>query len=143
MCNGQVLAINQNQALFSLLGISFGGDGIRNFALPNLQGRVPFHFGGGYTIGQTVGEQAHALTVSEQPMHVHGAQGTVTGPDTPVPAGNYLAGAAGMYGPLTNSTALHPTTIGNAGQSQAHDNMQPYLALTFCIAITGIYPTRD
>jgi microcystin-dependent protein len=73
MCNGQVLPINQNQALFSLLGKNFGGDGIRTFALPNLQGRVPFHFGGGYTIGQIGGEQSHVLTASEQPTHTHAA----------------------------------------------------------------------
>jgi microcystin-dependent protein len=138
-----MLPINQNQALFSLLGTNFGGDGIRTFALPNLQGRVPFHFGAGHRIGQMGGEQTHVLTTSEQPTHTHAAQGTATTGDDEVPAGNYLGGAAEMYGPLGNTTALHPTTVGNAGQSQAHDNVQPCLALTFCIALQGVFPSPN
>jgi microcystin-dependent protein len=143
MCNGQLLPINQNQALFSLLGTNFGGDGRTTFALPNLQGRTPIHFGPGYVLGNAGGEQTHVLTVSEQPAHTHGAQGTATAADDVVPSGNYLGGAAGMYGPLANTTALHASTIGNAGQNRAHDNMQPYLALMFCIALQGAYPTPN
>jgi microcystin-dependent protein len=143
LCNGQLLPINQNQALFSLLGTTYGGDGRTNFALPNLQGRAPVHRGSGFVQGQSSGEQAHTLVVGEEPVHTHTAVGTVTAGDSPVPTGNYLGAANNMYGPLANPTTLHPSTIGNAGGSQPHENMQPYLVLSFCIALQGVFPSPN
>jgi microcystin-dependent protein len=142
-CNGQLLPINQNQALFSLLGTTYGGDGRTTFALPNLQGRIPVHQGNSHSLGEAGGEQAHTLSVNETPVHTHTAYATTSAGDSPIPAGNFLGGADNFYAPLANSTALHPSTISNAGGGQAHDNMQPYLALNFCIALQGIFPSRD
>lgn len=145
-CNGQLLPIAQNQALFALLGTQYGGDGIRTFGLPNLQGRIPIHRGAGYVIGQVGGEQAHVLTTGEDPVHTHTAFGTSTAADSQVAAGNYLGSVAGTYGlpsQPSDSTQLHPTTIGTAGQSQAHDNLQPYLTVNFCIALQGAFPSPN
>jgi microcystin-dependent protein len=145
LCNGQLLPINQNQALFSLLGTTFGGNGQTNFALPNLQGRVPVHVGSSLTLGQQGGEQAHTLSIGEMPTHVHVAQGSSTDGDTPVAGGALLAasGAASAYGAATNLTALLPGSIANVGGSQAHLNMQPFLVLNFCIALAGIFPSPN
>ena len=142
-CNGQLLPINQNQALFSLLGTMYGGDGRVNFGLPNLQGRVPVHIGSGFTQGTLGGEQAHVVTVGEAPMHVHTAMATSTDGDSPIPAGNFLGAADNMYAPLSNPVNLTPATVTNAGGSQPHDNMQPYLVLNFCIALQGIFPSQN
>lgn len=142
-CNGQTLPINQNQALFSLLGTMYGGDGRTNFMLPNLQGRVPVHRGGGFTQGEVGGEQTHTLIGNEEPVHTHIAQGTSAVPDNAVPTGNFLAAVQGLYGPATNATTLHPSTITNAGGSQPHNNMQPYLVLNACIALQGAYPSPN
>src|SRR5689334_25443631 len=100
-CNGQLLPINQNQALFSLLGTTYGGNGQTTFALPNLQGRAPIHTGAGHVLGESAGEISHTLNISEMPAHVHQAQASTTAPTTPIPTGNALAGAA-IYTPLTN-----------------------------------------
>ena len=145
LCNGQLLPINQNQALFSLLGTTFGGNGQTNFALPNLQGRVPVHVGSGLTLGQQGGEQAHTLSIGEMPTHVHVAQGSSTDGDTPVAGGALLAasGSASAYGAATNLTSLLPGSIANVGGSQAHLNMQPFLVLNFCIALAGIFPSPN
>jgi microcystin-dependent protein len=143
-CNGQLLPINQNQALFSLLGTTYGGDGRTTFGLPNLQGRTPVHNGNGFIIGQTGGEQSHTLSVAETPVHTHGVYATATNADTFVPTGNYLGGAANMYGPATSLTPISPSTVGSAaGGGQAHNNMQPYLVLNFCIALQGIFPSQN
>jgi microcystin-dependent protein len=143
LCNGQLLPINQNQALFSLLGTTYGGDGVSTFGLPNLQGRTPIHMGSGFTLGQAGGEQAHVLTIGEAAVHTHNAMATSTAGDSPIPTGNYLGAADNFYGPLANTTALPPATIANAGGSQPHENMQPYLVLSFCIALQGIFPTPN
>ena len=145
LCNGQLLPINQNQALFSLLGTTFGGNGQTNFALPNLQGRTPIHVGSGFTLGQQGGEQAHTLTLSEMPQHLHFAQGSSTDGDGPVAGGGLLAssGATAAYGAATNLTSLLPGSLANVGGSQAHLNMQPFLALNFCIALAGIFPSPN
>jgi microcystin-dependent protein len=143
LCNGQLLPINQNQALFSLLGTTYGGDGVTTFGLPNLQGSVPVHRGAGFVPGQRGGEQTHTLVIGEDPVHTHTALGTVTAGDSPIPTGNYLGAANNMYAPLANATTLHPSTIGSAGGSQAHDNMQPYLVLSFCIALQGVFPSPN
>lgn len=142
LCNGQLLPINQNQALFSLLGTTFGGDGRVNFALPNLQGRVPIHVGHGHTLGENGGEMAHTLSVAEIPTHTHALMGSSNaGQNTP---GGVLAKSnpQPVYGAAANLTAQAPS-IFNAGGSQAHLNMQPFLALNFSIALQGIFPSPN
>jgi len=142
MCNGQLLPINQNQALFSLLGTTYGGDGRVNFGLPNLQGRTPMHMGDGHTLGERGGEQAHTLSISEIPTHTHVANAsTDTTNLLQVPAGHLLAGAQ-IWGGAVSLTSLLPSTLANVGGSQAHQNMQPYLTLSFCIALQGIFPSQ-
>jgi len=144
MCNGQLLPINQNQALYALLGTTYGGNGQTNFALPNLQGKTPIHVGSGYVLGQTGGEQAHTLTASELPTHTHMAQGTNTGATTNLAAGNLLGSVSSkMFIAPTSLVAMSPTAITSVGGSQAHLNMQPFLTLTFCIALQGIFPSPN
>jgi microcystin-dependent protein len=142
LCNGQLMPINQNQALFSLLGTTYGGDGRVNFGLPDLQGKTPMHMGGGHTLGERGGEQNHTLSISEIPTHVHVANATPTAGNAVSPTGNVL-GAAPMWGVPPNLTSLLPGTLGNVGGSQAHLNMQPFLTLSFCIALQGIFPTQN
>jgi microcystin-dependent protein len=143
MCNGQLMPINQNQALFALLGTTFGGDGRVNFALPDLRGRVPIHVGGGHTLGEKAGETAHTLTISEMPQHVHQASFANADPTQLVPPGNIPGKTANTYAPPSSLTTLAPATVTNYGGSQAHTNMQPYLAVTFCIALQGIFPSPN
>jgi microcystin-dependent protein len=144
LCNGQLLPINQNQALFSLLGTMYGGNGQVNFALPNLQGRVPFHVGNGLVQGESAGETAHTLIISEMPAHNHFAVGSSNSPSVSTPANNLWASNTGFspYAATTNE-AMNPAAITNIGGSQSHDNMSPYLVLNFCIALTGIFPSRN
>jgi microcystin-dependent protein len=141
LCNGQLLPINQNQALFSLLGTTFGGDGRVNFALPDLRARVPAHVGSGHTLGEKGGEQAHTLSISELPTHTHTAQGINTNAVTNVTTGNSLANTTALYHAPSNLVAINPGTIAPVGGSQAHLNMQPFLTLSFCIALQGIFPS--
>jgi microcystin-dependent protein len=141
MCNGQLMPINQNQALFSLLGTTYGGDGRVNFALPDQRGRVPIHVGSGHTLGEKGGEQAHTLSIAELPTHTHVAQASPTNANTAIATNNFLGAANNSYNPANNLVALTPTTITNVGGSQAHLNMQPFLTLTFCIALQGIFPS--
>jgi microcystin-dependent protein len=143
LCNGQLLPINQNQALFSLLGTTYGGDGRVNFGLPNLQGRIPMHMGGGHTLGERAGEQAHTLSIAELPTHTHTAVAQAAAADTPSPKSDVFASANNVYGPAANLTSLLPTTVTNVGGSQAHLNMQPFLTLSFCIALQGIFPSQN
>jgi microcystin-dependent protein len=149
LCNGQLLPINQNQALFSLLGTTFGGDGRVNFALPDLRGRVPIHVGSGHTLGERGGEQAHTLSIAELPTHTHVLNGTDTLGNDTFPRfgtdGRILARDPGnCYSVnLTNLTTMNPGTIANVGGSQAHLNMQPFLTLNFCIALQGIFPSPN
>ena len=142
LCDGQLLPINQNQGLFSLLGTTYGGDGRVNFGLPDLQGRTPMHMGNGHTLGERGGEQSHTLSISEIPTHVHTSNGSTstTGLVDP-PTNNVLAGAQ-VYNPPNNLTSLLPSTLANVGGSQAHLNMQPFLTLSFCIALQGIFPSQ-
>jgi microcystin-dependent protein len=143
-CNGALMPINQNQPLFSLLGTTFGGDGRVNFALPNLQGKVPVHVGSGFTLGQTGGEPAHTLSIQEFPTHAHLAFGSNTNAEAgALPPGNLPAIAANLYGPPASLTTLTPGTVGNVGGSQPHLNMQPFLSLNFCIALQGIFPSPN
>jgi microcystin-dependent protein len=142
-CNGQLLLISQNQALFALLGTTYGGNGTTNFALPNLQGRVPFHFGQGFSLGQSGGEISHTLTTSEMPAHNHLAMASSNNADQVSPGGNFWAkGAASAYSAAANS-AMSPASLANAGGSQPHANMSPFLTLNFVIALQGIFPSRN
>ena len=145
-CNGQLLPINQNQALFSLMGTTYGGNGQTNFALPNLQSRTPMHVGNGFTQGQNGGEEAHTLTQAEMPQHNHVMNASTNPASLPVPAGNLLAQTtASLYaaGSAGVNTALNAATISNVGGSQAHENRQPYLTLNFCVALQGIFPSQN
>jgi len=145
LCNGQLLPINQNQALFSLLGTTFGGDGRVNFALPDLRSRTPIHVGSGHTLGERGGEQAHTLSHAELPEHTHDvrASSNATG-GTATPIANFLGGANNAYhAPAGALTTMSPGTVTNIGGSQAHLNMQPFLTLNFCIALQGIFPSPN
>jgi microcystin-dependent protein len=141
LCNGQLLPINQNQALFSLLGTTYGGNGFVNFALPNLQGRVPVHVGNGISLGQSAGAATHTLNVTEIPTHTHVANGSTQSATLPTVAGNALAGVS-LYAAPTNLVALAAGTTQAVGGSQAHTNMQPFLTISFCIALQGIFPSQ-
>lgn len=145
LCNGQFLPINQNQALFSLLGTTYGGNGQTTFALPDLRGRVPIHMGGGHTLGERGGEQAHTLSISELPTHLHlmnatSANGANTPSNTTVLA---TSNPQAVYAAAANLVAMDPSSVTNTGGSQAHLNMQPFLTLNFCIALTGIFPSQN
>ncbi|WP_027059308.1 phage tail protein [Mesorhizobium loti] len=143
LCDGQLLPINQNQGLFSLLGTTFGGDGRVNFGLPDYRGRAPIHPGGGHVLGERGGEQAHTLLLGELPMHSHIEQATTANADAPVPNGNLLATVANVYtAPGNPTTAMDPGTLASVGGNQAHINMQPFLTLSFCIALQGIFPSQ-
>jgi microcystin-dependent protein len=144
MCNGQLMPINQNQALFALLGTTFGGDGRVNFALPDQRGRVPIHVGSGHTLGERGGENAHTLTQNEMPQHIHfvDASNNAQG-GTLDPAGNFLGSATNIYHAASNLQPINPATVTNVGGSQAHGNQQPFLTLTFCIALQGIFPSPN
>jgi microcystin-dependent protein len=143
LCNGQLLPINQNQALFALLGTTFGGNGQTTFALPDQRGRTPIHVGSGHTLGERGGEQAHTLSIAELPTHTHLANANSNPGTTLDPTGNVLAAANNLYTAPANLTSLSPATVTNAGGSQAHLNMQPFLTLSFCIALQGIFPSRN
>ena len=153
-CNGQILSIAQNTALFSLLGTTYGGNGQTTFALPNLQSRVPLHFGqgpglSGYSLGELSGTETVTLNSSQMPQHTHTNTvafnaSNASASDT-VPTGNFLA-ADNQYKSTANTTlnaAAVQVTIQPAGGSQPHENRQPYLALNFIIALEGIFPSRN
>jgi microcystin-dependent protein len=143
LCNGQLMPINQNQALFSLLGTTFGGDGRTTFALPDLRARTPIHVGNAHSLGERGGESAHTVTISELPTHTHVAMGQpAVGTQLP-PVNAFLSQASNVYRTADNLTSLMPATVTNIGGSQAHLNMQPFLTLNFCIALQGIFPSRN
>ena len=143
LCNGQLLPINQNQALFSLLGTTFGGDGRVNFALPDLRGRTPIHVGSGHTLGEGGGEQAHTLSIAEIPTHVHSVNVGGVG-NVPNPTSALYANANNQcYNAAQALISFPPGCVTNTGGSQAHLNMQPFLTLSFCIALQGIFPSPN
>lgn len=142
-CNGQTLSIQQNQALFALLGTYYGGDGIRTFQLPNLQAASPIHQGNGYSLGQIGGEYQHTLVTTEIPSHNHNAQGVSTNASSPSATGNtWPVCTQNAYATAANTTML-PATVSLAGGSQPHPNMPPYLVLSFIIALQGIFPSQN
>lgn len=146
MCNGQLLPINQNQALFSLLGTTFGGDGRVNFALPDLRGRTPMHVGQSHTLGERGGEQAHTLAITEIPTHIHFLNATTNVATTNTPDNTKVLAqstASNLYGAASALGVMAPAAVSNVGGSQAHLNMQPFLTLTFCIALQGIFPSQN
>jgi microcystin-dependent protein len=148
MCNGQTMPINENEALFSLLGTTYGGNGQTTFALPNLQGRVAMHLGSGHTQGERAGEEAHTVIQSEMPAHTHPAQAdakqgnaTTDNPNAAYPA--YTTGNPTYSSGSTNMVAMYPQMVSNYGGSQPHENRQPFLTLNVCIALQGIFPSRS
>ena len=144
LCNGQLLPINQNQALFSLLGTTFGGDGRVNFALPDLRGRTPIHVAANHALGTRGGEQAHTLSIAELPTHTHVVQASTTTTGTVgLPTNAFLAPVNNMYRTPTALTSMNPASVTNTGGTQAHLNMQPFLTLSFCIALQGIFPSPN
>ncbi|MGD0089795.1 MAG: tail fiber protein [Planctomycetota bacterium] len=151
-CQGQILPIAQNTALFSLLGTSYGGNGTSNFALPDLQGRAAVHQGQGpgtsnYVIGEMVGAETVALTSAQIPAHAHSVNSLSTSGDSRTPAGNVWAGVSepvtNLYTNASPNTAMNVNASGSAGGSLPHNNMQPYLASNFIIALQGIFPARS
>ena len=142
-CNGQFLPINQNQALFSLLGTTYGGNGQTTFALPNLRGQVPIHEGSGFTLGQTAGTTSVTITQQTMPTHIHVLQATNTNGAVGNPTGGVLGAVNSMYGPPNSLTTMAPSDVTSLGGSQAHNNMMPYLVLNFCIALQGIFPSQN
>lgn len=142
-CNGQLLPINQNQALFALLGTTWGGNGQTTFGLPNLQGCAPIHAGGGFQLGAKGGEAAHTLTSGEMAQHFHFWQASSQDGSQASSAGAVLGRANNVYRGVSNLTNLPGATVVNTGGSQPHNNMQPYIVLTFCIALQGIFPSPN
>lgn len=144
-CNGQILPINQNQALFSLLGTNYGGNGQTTFGLPNLQGRVPMHIDSGFAQGQVGGAEQHTLNITEIPAHTHTLSASGGNVNQPSPGGN-LWGKGAQGKAFTNVAAngtMNAGSIGNAGGNVAHENRSPYLVLNYCIALQGVFPSRN
>ena len=145
-CDGSLLQITQHQALFAILGTTYGGDGRTNFGLPDLRGRVPVHRGGSITLGAKDGLETVALQDSEMPLHSHGINASSDPSSTNIASGSVLAdpGAGkNLYGPAGASVAMSNDSISNGGSGQAHSNMQPYLVINYCIAVEGLFPSRN
>jgi microcystin-dependent protein len=144
LCNGQLLPINQNQALFALLGTTYGGNGQTNFALPNLRGQVPIHMGNGHTLGEKAGSTSVTVNIQQLPTHLHALQSSGNSASTTAdPTNAFLAPVNGGYGPAGSLTTMNPASVTSVGGSQAHNNMMPYLVLNFIIALQGIFPSQN
>ncbi|MET0621491.1 MAG: tail fiber protein [Pyrinomonadaceae bacterium] len=145
LCNGQFLPINQNQALFSLLGTMYGGNGQTTFALPDFRGKIPMHVGAGFTQGQTAGQYAHTVTQSEMPAHLHFMDVTNNAGTSPNPGSGFILAksVANSYNNATSLITMNAASVGNVGGSQPHENKQPYLVLNFAIALQGIFPSQN
>jgi len=144
-CDGSILAISQYSALFNLIGTTYGGDGQNTFALPDLRGRAPVHVGAGYIIGQNGGSETVTLAVSQIPSHAHLPQAAIGTAGTPVdsPANNFWSGwTGGQYAKALPTVSLDPSAIGQAGHSLPHDNMVPFLTISFIISLFGVYPSQ-
>ena len=143
-CNGQLLPINQNQALFALLGTTYGGNGQTTFALPNLRGQVPIHTGDGHTLGEKAGSSSATVTLQQMPQHLHFLNATSGNGTTTTPTGNFFAKALNnSYGAAQALTPFDPASVSSVGGSQPHNNMMPYLVLNFCIALQGLFPSQN
>jgi microcystin-dependent protein len=144
LCNGQALPINQNQALFSLMGTTYGGDGISTFHLPDLRSRIPMHMGNSHVIGEQSGEESHTLVIGEIPAHNHTASCSPAVGAQAGAAGNVWAEDNNGNAPYSNGfdTSLAPNALSTVGGGQAHNNMAPFLTLNFCIALQGIFPSQ-
>ena len=143
LCNGQLLPINQNQALFSLLGTTYGGNGQTTFALPDLRDSVPMSMGAGHTLGEKAGAATVTITQQTMAQHIHTVQASNNAGTTAVPTNNFLGAVAAFYHQPSNFQTINAATVTNTGGSQAHTNEQPYLGLNFCIALQGIFPSRN
>lgn len=144
LCAGQLLSIQQNQALFSLLGTTYGGNGTTTFALPDLRGRVPVHIATNIPLGQMAGEESHTLISNELPAHTHQTFGDSGAASSPTPTGNVWATAANTHPfAATANTPLSDSAIAQQGGGQGHPNMQPFLVCNYCIALQGIFPSRN
>jgi microcystin-dependent protein len=143
LCNGQFLPINQNQALFALLGTTYGGNGQTTFALPNLRGQVPIHMGNGHTLGEAAGTTAVTVNIQQLPTHTHICQASASNGNQPIPTNGLLAAANNLWTNPTGLTTLVPQTLTGIGGSQPYNNMMPYLVLNFIIALQGIFPSRN
>jgi microcystin-dependent protein len=144
LCNGQLLPINQNQALFALLGTTYGGNGQTNFALPNLRGRLPIHMGNGHTLGEAAGSTSVTVNIQQLATHQHllNASTSVTS-TTSDPNNAFLAPVNNAYAPPASLTTMEPSSVTSIGGSQPHNNMMPYLVLNFIIALQGIFPSQN
>lgn len=143
-CNGQLLPINQNQALFALLGTTYGGNGQTNFALPNLRGRVPIHEGNGHTLGEAAGSTSVTVNIQQLPTHQHMLMSTDTSfNQLTSPTGNFLGPVNNLYSAPQQLVTISPQSVSSVGGSQPHNNMMPSLVLNFCIALQGIFPSQN
>jgi microcystin-dependent protein len=143
LANGQLLPINQTQALFALFGTQFGGNGQTNFAIPDLRGKVPIHMGAGHLLGETGGQESHTVTTTEMPQHLHQVVASSANADNINPSPNMFGAFNAGYAPPNNLVAIVPGTIGNVGGSQPHENRQPFQTISFAICLTGIFPSRN
>jgi len=144
LCNGQFLPINQNQALFALLGTTYGGNGQTTFALPNLRGQVPIHMGNGHTLGEAAGSTSVTVNIQQLPTHTHLVNVDNNAGTQNVPDNNFLAkGPANCYGMPASLVTMQAQSVSSVGGSQPHNNMMPYLVLNFIIALQGIFPSRN
>ncbi len=147
LCNGQLLPVNQNQALFALLGTTYGGNGQSNFALPDLRGRAPLHNGAGVVLGQSAGLEVVTLTPGQLPSHTHTLTATGDLANASVPGGAVPAakprGGINRYAPAGNDVVMAPSSLASTGGNQPHANMQPFTVLNWVIALQGIFPSRN
>jgi microcystin-dependent protein len=143
-CEGQLLPISGNETLFNLIGTTYGGDGQSTFALPDLRGRVPLHFGNGFALAQTGGVETVPLTTNQIPGHTHALSATTSASNDPNPANNLVSQATG-FSPYLNANppvAMAAQAISSTGGSQSHNNFQPYLCIDFIISLFGIFPSQ-
>jgi microcystin-dependent protein len=144
LCDGALLPINQNQALFSLLGTMYGGNGQTTFALPNLRGRVPIHVGGGHTQGESSGTSSVTLSAPQMPAHTHLVRARNEDGATNVPADRVLAASPSqLYYGYDSPVAMASGAVSTVGSSQPHTNMQPYTVISFCVALQGVFPSQN
>jgi microcystin-dependent protein len=145
-CDGSLLSISEYSTLFNLIGTTYGGDGVNNFALPNLLGRIPVHQGNGFTLAQNGGTETVTLTASQLPVHNHVPLASSGGGTSNLPTNNTWAswtGAPYIAGGASGNVAMSPNATSQTGGSQAHDNLMPYLAINFIISLFGIYPSQN